>query len=135
MIIGYTAGVFDLTHSGHINLLTNASKFCDRLIVGVNSDRLCEEYKHKRPLMSEQERLTCIKALPQVAMAFVTDERNKLEMWKRLKFNVVFVGDDWYNTEDYNLYELELKECNVKVVYLPYTKGISTTELRERNGL
>jgi glycerol-3-phosphate cytidylyltransferase len=126
MVIGYTAGVFDLFHIGHLNLLKNAKGMCDKLIVGVSTDELVL-YKNKKPVIPFEERLEIVRNIKYVDGVVAQENMNKLEMCKKLKAEILFVGDDWYNTEKWNNYEEEFKKNGIKIVYFPYTKGTSST--------
>lgn len=132
-IVGFTAGAFDMFHIGHLNLIKNAKARCDYLIVGVNTDDLIATYKNKKAIVPLDERVQIVSALKYVDEVEVVDTLNKVEMWKRKNFDVVFIGDDWKGTERWNRTELELdKFCGAKVIYLPYTKGTTSTLLREK---
>jgi glycerol-3-phosphate cytidylyltransferase len=137
MIIGYTSGVFDLFHIGHLNLLKNAKGMCDRLIVGVTTDDL-SLYKGKKPLIPFEDRIEIIKSIKYVDAAVPQETMDKAEMCKKVKASLLFVGDDWYSTPKWDAIERELQELGVKVIYFPYTKGISSTvistALREVRG-
>ena len=126
MIIGYTAGVFDLFHIGHLNLLKNAKGMCDKLIVGVSTDELVL-YKNKKPVIPCDERIEIVRNIKYVDGVVAQEHMDKLEMCKKLKAEILFVGDDWYNTEKWNNYEEEFKKNGIKIVYFPYTKGTSST--------
>jgi glycerol-3-phosphate cytidylyltransferase len=126
MIIGYTSGVYDLFHVGHLNLLKNAKGMCDKLIVGVTTDDL-SLYKGKKPLIPFEDRLEIVRSIRYVDSVVPQETMDKAEMCKKLKASVLFVGDDWYNTPKWNTIESELNEIGVKVVYFPYTKGVSST--------
>lgn len=130
MIIGYTTGVFDLFHVGHLNLLKNASAMCDRLIVGVTTDELVQ-YKNKQAVIPFEERLEIVRSLQYVDAAIAQVDMNKLGAWDKLKFDILFVGDDWYQTEKWRKLEDELTEVGVRIVYFPYTKGTSSTLINE----
>lgn len=130
MIIGYTTGVFDLFHVGHLNMLKNAKAMCDKLIVGVTMDELVS-YKHKKAVIPFDERIEIIRSIKFVDAAIPQTSMDKFEAWKRLKFDVMFVGDDWYNTEKWERYEEQFKEVGVKVIYFPYHKGTSSTLINE----
>lgn len=129
--VGYTQGTFDMFHIGHLNLLKNAKELCDCLIVGVNSDCLVKEYKHKIPVISQIDRSEILKAIRYVDNVVVCDTLDKLEMHDRLQFDVIFIGDDWKGTTRWSQTELVLRNIGVDVVYLAYTKGISSTILRQ----
>lgn len=128
--IGYTTGVFDMFHIGHLNLLKNAASQCDSLIVGVTSDELVS-YKNTEAIIPHSEKMEIVrnikgvdKVVPQVSM-------DKMEAWKELKFDVMFVGSDWKGTAVWDKYEAEFNNIGVEIVYFPYTKGTSSTKLRE----
>lgn len=125
-IIGYTTGVYDLFHIGHLNLLRKAKAQCDYLIVGVSTDELVG-YKGKRSVIPFEERKAIVGAIKYVDEVVTQENMDKLGAWKKYRFNVVFVGDDWKGTEKWNRIEAELAEVGVKVVYFPYTKGTSST--------
>lgn len=131
MIVGYTSGVFDLFHIGHLNLLKNAKGLCDKLIVGVTTDELIVEYKNKNAMIPFQERAEIVRNIKHVDSVVPQANMNKLEMWEKLKFDVLFVGDDWYATDKWKKFEKQFKEVGVKIVFFPYTKGISSTLLNQ----
>ena len=130
--IGYTDGVYDLFHIGHLNMIQAAKESCEYLIVGVHGDDVVEEYKHHRPIMNENDRRKIVESIKGVDRAEINRFRDKVKLWELYQFNVVFIGDDWKGTERWNNFEKALARINVDVIYLPYTKGISTTEIRER---
>ncbi|MDC1286920.1 adenylyltransferase/cytidyltransferase family protein [Gammaproteobacteria bacterium] len=130
MIIGYTSGVYDLFHVGHLNLLRNAKGMCDKLIVGVSTDELVE-YKNKKAVIPHTERMEIVRALRYVDSVIAQENLNKFEMWEKLKFDVLFVGDDWYKSEKWEQIEAQLKSVGVRLVYFPYTKGTSSTLLND----
>lgn len=128
--IGYTTGVFDLFHIGHLNLLRKAKSQCDYLIVGVSTDELVS-YKGKRSVIPFEERKEIVSAIKYVDEVVTQLEMDKLGAWKKYHFNVMFVGDDWKGTEKWNKIEKELKEVGAEVIYFPYTKGTSSTLINE----
>lgn len=130
MIIGYTAGVYDLFHIGHLNLLKNAKGMCDKLIVGVTVDELVS-YKNKKAFIPYEERIEMVRACRYVDAVVPQENMDKLSMCKKLGASYLFVGDDWYGTEEWENYEEEFKENNIKIIYFPYTNGISSTKIRE----
>ncbi len=130
MVIGYTTGVFDLFHVGHLNMLKNAKGMCDKLIVGVTTDELVS-YKHKKAVIPFEERMEIVRNIRYVDAVVPQESMDKLEMWKKLKFDIMFVGDDWYNTEKWNAYEEQFHSVGVKIVYFPYYKGTSSTLINE----
>ena len=130
MVIGYTSGVYDLFHIGHLNLLKNAKGLCDKLIVGVSTDKLVE-YKHKHPVIPFEERIEIVRSCKFVDAAIPQEELDKYKMWEKLHFDVLFVGDDWYNSPSWKEMEEKFSKVGVRVVYFPYTKGTSSTLLNE----
>jgi len=130
MIIGYTSGVYDLFHIGHLNLLKNAKGMCDRLVVGVTTDDL-SLYKGKKPLIPFEDRLEIVRSVRYVDAVVPQDTMDKVLMCKKIKASILFVGDDWYKTPKWEDIELQLKEIGVLVTYFPYTKGISSTKITE----
>jgi glycerol-3-phosphate cytidylyltransferase len=130
MVIGYTTGVFDLFHIGHLNMLKNAKSMCDRLIVGVTTDELVS-YKHKKAVIPFEERIEIVRSIKYVDAAIAQENMDKFEAWKKLKFDIMFVGDDWYNTERWNIYEEQFKSVGVRIIYFPYTKGTSSTLIND----
>ncbi len=130
LIIGYTAGVYDLFHIGHLNLLKNAKGMCDKLIVGVTTDDLVT-YKGKHAMIPFEDRLEIVRSIRYVDAVVPQSDMDKLKMCKKVGASVMFVGDDWYGTEKWEKYEEELKLEGVKIVYFPYTKGISSTLINQ----
>lgn len=129
-IIGYTTGVYDLFHIGHLNLLKNAKGMCDKLIVGVTVDELVA-YKGKHAFIPFEERIEIVRSCKYVDAAVPQYDMDKLKACKKLKVNILFVGDDWYNTPKWEEYEKQFNEAGIKIVYFPYTKGISSTKINE----
>lgn len=130
MVIGYTTGVFDLFHIGHLNLLKNAKGLCDKLIVGITTDELVS-YKNKKAVIPFEERIEIVRNIKYVDAVVPQENMDKIEACKKLKCDVIFVGDDWYNTPKWKDIEEELKGVGVKVIYFPYTKGTSSTLINE----
>lgn len=126
MIIGYTTGVYDLFHVGHLNLLRNAKGMCDKLMVGVTTDELVK-YKNKKPVIPFEERIEIVRNIKYVDMAIPQKEIDKFEAWKKYKFDVLFVGDDWYQDKYWEEMEKKFKKVGVKIMYFPYTKTTSST--------
>lgn len=129
-IVGYTTGVFDLFHIGHLNLLRRAKEQCDYLIVGVTVDELVS-YKHKRAVIPFEERLQIVQAIKYVDKAVPQESMDKMAAWEKYHFDVMFVGDDWKGTEKWNAFEKQLAEVGARVVYFPYTKGTSSTLINQ----
>ena len=126
--IGYISGVFDLFHIGHLNILINSKSMCDHLIVGVTVDDLVA-YKNKKAIIPYQERLEIVRSIKYVDATIAQESMDKFKMWEKLKFDVLFVGDDWFETPKWKEIEEQFKDVNVKVVYFPYTKSTSSTML------
>lgn len=126
MTIGYTAGVYDLFHIGHLNLLKNAKGLCDKLIVGVTVDELVT-YKGKRAMIPFSDRIEIVRNIKYVDAAVPQYDMDKLSMCKKLGATILFVGDDWYGTEKWKEYEKEFTVAGIKIIYFPYTSGVSST--------
>lgn len=131
MVIGYTTGVFDLFHIGHLNILKRAKEQCDYLIVGVSTDELVEQYKHKKPVISYEERSRIVEAIRYVDKVVPQVNRNKMEAWEQLHFDRMFVGDDWKGSALFNEMEEKFRPLGVEIVYFPYTNGTSSTFLKD----
>ena len=130
--IGYTDGVYDLFHIGHLNMIQTAKGHCEYLIVGVHGDDVVEGYKNHKPIINENDRKRIIESVKGVDRAEINRFRDKLKLWELYHFDVIFIGDDWKGTERWNNFEKVLAEINVDVVYVPYTQGISTTDINKR---
>ena len=129
-IVGYTTGVFDLFHIGHLNLLQKAKSNCDRLIVGVSTDELVETYKNKTPIIPFRERIEIISALKCVDDVVPQSHRDKIAAYHEIKFDVMFVGSDWKGSVLFSAVEVELAKYGVKVIYFEYTNHVSSTTLK-----
>lgn len=132
--IGYTTGVFDLFHIGHLNILKRAKEQCDFLIVGVTTDALCFERKGKMPIICEADRVKIVEAIRYVDRVVLQVDMDKRKAVEQLHADAVFVGSDWKGTEAWNSYEQQFSELGCEVVYLDHTDGISSTILRKRMG-
>ena len=132
MVIGYTTGVFDLFHVGHLNLIRRARENCDRLIVGVSTDEVVETYKGHRPIIPYVERVEIVKAIRWVDEVVPQTTMDKFAAWENLHFNRLFHGNDWKGSAMYNEVEAKLAAVGVEVVYFPYTQGTSSTLLADR---
>ncbi|MFG6394855.1 MAG: adenylyltransferase/cytidyltransferase family protein [Lachnospiraceae bacterium] len=130
MVIGYTCGVYDLFHTGHLNLLKNAKGMCDRLVVGVTVDELVQ-YKDKNPMIPFEDRIEIVRSCKYVDAAIPQYDMDKLAACRKLGASILFVGDDWYGTEKWQEYEREFSREGIKIIYFPYTKGISSTKITE----
>lgn len=130
MVIGYTTGVYDLFHIGHVNLLKNAKGMCDKLIVGITVDELVS-YKGKKAMIPFEDRLEIVRSCKYVDAAVPQYDMDKLTACKKLGADFLFVGDDWYATDKWREYEREFKEAGIQIVYFPYTQGTSSTQIRK----
>lgn len=131
MIIGYTTGVFDMFHVGHLNILRRAKEQCDYLIVGVSTDEVVESYKHHSPIIPYEQRAAIVEAIRYVDEVVPQTSMNKTEFLRQRHFDIMFHGDEWKGTDLYNQYEKEFEQYGAKIVYLSHTDGISSTMLRE----
>ncbi len=131
-VVGYTAGVFDMLHVGHLRLLEQARAQCDQLIVGLTTDELCERRKHKTPIIPYVDRATMLLGLRCVDGVIPQHHMDRVAAWEQLHFDVTFVGDDWKGSESWKAYESQFAELGVRIVYFRYTEGVSSTFLRER---
>lgn len=130
MTIGYTTGVYDLFHIGHLNLLKNAKGMCDKLIVGVTVDELVG-YKGKKAMIPYEERIQIVRSCKYVDAAVPQYDMDKLTACKKLGATILFVGDDWYNTDKWKAYEKEFNKEGIRIIYFPYTQGTSSTQIRK----
>ncbi|WP_160722257.1 adenylyltransferase/cytidyltransferase family protein [Bacillus sp. USDA818B3_A] len=130
--MGYTTGVFDLFHVGHLNILKQAKEQCEYLIVGVSTDELVLEYKKKQPVINFEERMEIVEGIKYVDKVIPQTNRDKFAAWEELKFDVMFVGDDWKGSTLFNDMEKRFKEVGVSIVYFPYTAGVSSTIVKQK---
>lgn len=129
--IGYTTGVFDMFHIGHLNILKRAKELCDYLIVGVSTDELVKEYKNKAPVIVYEERKAIVEAIRYVDKVVPQKTLDKVEAWNELHFDAVFHGDDWKGSALYNRVEENLRKVGCDMVFVPHTKGVSSTKLSQ----
>ena len=129
--IGYTTGVFDMFHIGHLNILRNARLECDYLIVGISTDELSSGSKGKVPIIPFGERMAIVESIKYVDMVVPQTNYDKFEAWNNLKFNIMFVGDDWKGSEKWNQLEKDFAELGVKIHYFGYTQHTSSSKLRQ----
>lgn len=132
MIIGYTTGVFDMFHIGHLNILKRAKELCDYLIVGVSTDELVEHDKHHTPIIPFENRCAIVEAIKYVDKVVPQTDKNKMAAWERYHFNKMFVGSDWKGTDVWNGFEQQFKPLGIEIIYLEHTDGISSTILRDK---
>ena len=134
-IIGFTSGVYDMFHIGHLNIIKNAKLHCDYLVVGVSTDEVVEKNKNKKPIIPYEQRKAIVEAIKYVDKV-VPQERYDIE--GKIKavidnhVDIMFVGSDWEGTDKWKQIEIELAKIGTKVVYLPHTDGISSTLLRDK---
>lgn len=136
-IIGFTAGVFDCLHVGHLNFLERCEKECDYLIVGLCGDDYVRNIKKTEPIFCEQDRKRILEALScvdEVVQISIEETEDKVLAWEKYKFDILFSGDDWKGSERYQKTEEAFAHLGegIKIVYFPYTKGVSTTQIKER---
>ena len=132
MIIGYTTGVFDMFHIGHLNILRRAKERCDYLIVGVSTDEVVELYKHKLPVIPYEQRAAIVQAIKYVDEVVPQTTMDKLEFLRKRHFDVMFHGDEWKGTDLYNRYEKEFGAYGARIEYLPHTDGVCSSMLRKK---
>ena len=133
--IGYTCGVFDLLHVGHLNLLERCKAMCDKLIVGVCDDTYVNEIKHKVPIIVAADRvrmLNALKVVDDAQLVSIQETDDKLLVQKRFGFDVLFSGDDWKGSPRYVKTEHDFAPLGVSIEYLPYTQGVSTSQIKEQ---
>lgn len=131
--IGYTQGVYDMFHIGHLNIINKAKEQCDYLIVGVNSDELVQSYKHKETVIKEHDRCEIVRNLKAVDKCIIVDTLDKMQIHQQLGFNAIFIGDDWYGNPRWMQTKVDLARYGVDVVFLPHTDGISSTMLKPKS--
>lgn len=130
--VGYTTGVYDLFHIGHLNILKRAKERCDYLIVGVSTDEVVESYKGKRPIIPFCERIEIVKAIRYVDEVVPQTSMDKMEAWEKLHFDALFHGSDWKGSNMYDEIEKKLEEVGADLVFLPHTEGTSSTLLTDK---
>lgn len=129
--IGYMGGVWDLFHVGHLNAMKEAKKYCDYLIVEATPDNIVYQQKNKKPIIGEDDRLEVIRAIRYVDRAELSDEKRDLGAFDKYGFDVLFISEDHRGKEYYNNLEKTMRAKGVEVIYIPYTKRISSTKIRE----
>jgi glycerol-3-phosphate cytidylyltransferase len=130
--IGYTTGVFDLFHIGHLNILRRAKEQCEHLIVGVSADELVRDYKHKTPVIPFEERIKIVEAIRYVDEVVPQTSMDKFAAWEKIHFDAIFHGDDWKGSTMYNEIEMKLNAVGVDMVFLKHTQGTSSTEISKK---
>jgi glycerol-3-phosphate cytidylyltransferase len=129
-VVGYVPGAWDMFHIGHLNILMRARQHCDRLVVGVVTDDALYQAKRKYPIVPFAERLEVVSRLDIVDEVATDFSSNKLDVWARTRFDVLFKGDDWRGTAKGNKLEADMATVGVTVCYFPYTAHTSSTALR-----
>jgi len=127
--IGYTTGVYDMFHIGHLNILRRAKEQCEYLIVGVSTDELVQSYKHKTPVIPFENRMAIVEAIRYVDKVVPQVSMDKFAAWESLKFDAIFHGDDWKGTALYDEIQAKLEAVGCDMVFLPHTDGVSSTEI------
>lgn len=128
-IVGYTAGVYDMFHIGHLNILKRAKEQCDYLIVAISTDELVQDEKGKTPVIPYEERLAIVEAIKYVDRVVPQKNKNKYEAWEKYHFDKMFVGSDWKGTAQWEQYEQQFAPIGIRIIYLQHTDGISSTQL------
>ncbi len=127
--VGYTTGVYDMFHIGHLNILRRAKEQCEYLIVGVSTDENVQKYKNKTPVIPFEQRKAIVEAIRYVDEVVPQENMDKFEAWERIHFDAIFHGDDWKGSNMYNEIEEKLNKVGCEMVFLPHTDGISSTEI------
>lgn len=127
--VGYTTGVFDMFHIGHLNIIRRAKEQCEYLIVGVSTDENVQNYKHKTPIIPFEQRKEIVAAIRYVDKVVPQTNMDKVAAWQELHFDAIFHGDDWKGSTMYDTIQAQFAELGVDMVFLPHTDGISSTEL------
>lgn len=132
MVVGYTTGVYDMFHIGHLNIIKRAKEQCDYLIVGVSTDELVQKDKNKTPIICYRDRVAIVESIKYVDKVVPQEDKNKFGAWEKYHFNKMFVGSDWKGSDAWNNFEKQFAPLGVEIVYLDHTDGISSTILRDR---
>lgn len=130
--VGYTTGVFDMFHIGHLNILRRAKEQCEYLIVGVSTDENVQTYKHKTPIISFEVRKAIVEAIRYVDEVVPQTSMDKMAAWKKFHFDAMFHGDDWKGSSMYDEIQANLNAVGCELVFLPHTDGVSSSDLREK---
>ena len=128
--VGYVPGAWDMFHIGHLNILLRARELCSRLVVGVVTDEALASAKGRPPVVPLLERAEVVGHLDMVDDVVIDFSANKLQAWERIRFDVLFKGDDWRGTAKGDKLEADLATVGVAVCYFPYTAHTSSTLLR-----
>ena len=131
---GYVPGVFDLFHIGHLNVIGNARRECEWLVVGVVSDEVTASVKGRLPVIPLGERIEILRALRDVDEVVVDNHADKFDSWQEFRYDVIFKGDDWRGTPRALRLEANLATVGAQIHYFPYTMHTSSTLLRAALG-
>lgn len=131
-MIGYTCGVFDKLHNGHVNILRRAASLCDKLIVAVTTDECCKTYKNIKPIQSYEQRKRMVESIKGVHLVIPQHDLDKFKAWEKLKFDKLFVDDGWHDHPKWKTYEARLNDKGVPVIYFPRTRNISSSLIRNQ---
>lgn len=131
-VIGYTNGVFDLFHIGHLNIFKQASLMCDKLIVGVITDEEVVRTKKIRPVIQFEDRIEIVRSCRYVDVVVAVSNDDKTKEWDKYRYDRIFVGNDHFGSDVWVDNERYLKPNGVEFFYFPYTKTISTTEIVQK---
>lgn len=127
--VGYTTGVYDMFHIGHLNIIRRAKEQCEYLIVGVSTDENVQQYKQKTPVIPYEQRKAIVEAIRYVDQVVPQENMDKFAAWEKYHFDAIFHGDDWKGSDMYNEIEAKLKSVGCDMVFLPHTDGISSTDI------
>ena len=128
----HTGNLRYVSYRSSETLIKNAKRRCDYLIVGVNTDELVESYKNKRPIVPLEERAEIVRSIKYVDEVIITNTLDKKEIWDKIRFDEIYIGDDWKGNERWERTGKEMEALGARLVYLPYTKDTSSTMLREK---
>lgn len=127
-IIGYICGSFDLFHIGHLNILKKSKEMCDYLVVGVHKDG---SHKNAELVIPFEDRKAIVGAIRYVDLVIDAPSEDP-DAWDIVHYDLLFVGSDYKGSERFNAFEKRLSPLGVKIIYFDYTKGVSSTILREK---
>ena len=125
----FTSGSFDLFHVGHLNILEKSAALGDELIVGVSTDELIEHYKGMKPIIPFEQRVRIVESIKCVTKVVKQTKLTEIAQLQRENIDVVTIGDDWKGKYLEGL-EWMKQQPGKKVVYFPYTPGVSTTKIK-----
>ena len=132
----YTGGTFDLLHYGHMNFLKQCKTISDKVVVSLNTDEFIFQYKKQKPIMSYEERKKCLELCCYVDLVIPNiGGKDSKPAIMQTKPNIIAIGDDWAKKDYYGQMSFTqqwLEQNNIVLVYIPYTKSVSTTEIKNR---